>query len=90
MVNDVALVAEAEFLDYSNQADRATMERLSEAVARRALVAVDSDPDYSLLLALTAFEECAPTAFVIRAMTAALVASRYVASSAVTTIGFAG
>jgi len=74
VVNGLALVAE--FLDCSNRADRTTRERLSETIARQALVAVDSDPDYSLLLAITAFEECAPTAFAVRAMTAALVASQ--------------
>jgi WD40 repeat protein len=66
----------AEFLTCSTQADRATMERLSETIARQALATVDRDPDYSLLLALAAFEECAPTALAIRALAAALVASR--------------
>jgi WD40 repeat protein len=65
----------AEFLDYSNRADRATMQRLSETIARQALGAVGSDPDYSVLLALAAYEECAPTAIAVRALTAALVAS---------------
>jgi WD40 repeat protein len=64
-----------EFLACSNRADRATMQRLSETIARQALAAVDSDPDYSLLLALAAFEQCAPTALALRALTAALVAS---------------
>ncbi|MGI8815216.1 MAG: NACHT and WD repeat domain-containing protein, partial [Pseudonocardia sp.] len=72
-VDDVALVVE--FLACSNRADRATMERLSETIARQALGAIDRDPDYGLLLALTAFEECAPTPLAVRAMTAALVAS---------------
>ena len=48
MVEGVALVAE--FLTCSNRADHATMERLSEAIARQALGSVDSDPDYSVLL----------------------------------------
>jgi WD40 repeat protein len=73
VVDGLALVAE--FLTCSNRADRATMERLSETIARQALGAVDSDPDYSLLLALAAQEECAPTALGRRALTAALVAS---------------
>jgi WD40 repeat protein len=69
------LVLVAEFLTCSNRADRATMERLSETIARQALGVVDRDPDYSLLLALAAFEECAPTPLAVRALTAALVAS---------------
>ncbi len=73
VVDGLALVAE--FLACSNRADRVTMQRLSETIARQALAAVDSDPDYSLLLALAAFEECAPTALAVRALTAALVAS---------------
>ncbi|MGH3824415.1 MAG: eIF2A-related protein [Pseudonocardiaceae bacterium] len=64
-----------EFLASSNRADRATMEGLSETIARQALATVDRDPDYSLLLALAAYEECAPTALALRALTAALVAS---------------
>ena len=74
VVDGLALVAE--FLACSNQADRATMQRLSETIARQALGTVDRDPDYSLLLALAAFEECAPTALALRALTAALVASQ--------------
>ncbi len=48
VVASLALVAE--FLDCSNRADLATMERLSETIARQALGTVDSDPDYSLLV----------------------------------------
>ena len=65
----------AEFLAYSNRADRATMQRLSETIARQALGTIDTDPEYSLLLALAAFEECVPTALAVRALAAALVAS---------------
>jgi hypothetical protein len=67
VVDGLALVAE--FLAYSNQADRATMQRPSETIVRQALGTVDRDPDYSLLLALAAFEECAPTALALRALT---------------------
>ncbi|MGH3693309.1 MAG: NACHT and WD repeat domain-containing protein [Pseudonocardiaceae bacterium] len=74
VIDDLPLVAE--FLTYSNQADHATMERLSETIARQALATVDSDPDYSLLLALAAYEEYGPTALALRALTAALVASQ--------------
>jgi hypothetical protein len=73
MVDGLALVAE--FLACSKQADRATMQRLSEAIARQALTNLDRDPDFGLLLALTAYEECAPTALAGRALIAALVAS---------------
>jgi hypothetical protein len=74
VVDGVALVTE--FLACSHRADRATMQRLSETIARQALGSVDGgDPDYSLLLALAAFEERAPTALAVRALTAALVTS---------------
>jgi hypothetical protein len=66
----------AEFLTCSNRADHTTMERLSDIIARQALAAVNHDPDYSLLLALAAFEECVPTALAVRALTTALVASQ--------------
>jgi Tol biopolymer transport system component len=65
-----------EFLACSNRTDQATMERLSETIARQALSVVDHDPDHSFLLALAAYEECAPTALARRALTIALVASQ--------------
>jgi WD40 repeat protein len=74
VMESLALVAE--FLVCSNRADRTTMHRLSETIARQALGAIDSDPDYSLLLALAAFEECAPTTLASRALIAALVVSQ--------------
>ncbi len=74
VVDALALVAE--FLACSNRADRATMQLLSENIARQALATVNRDPDYSLLLALAAFEECAPTTLALRALTAALVVSQ--------------
>ncbi|HKR48421.1 MAG TPA: hypothetical protein VJT72_02370 [Pseudonocardiaceae bacterium] len=52
------------------------MKRLSETIARQALRTVNRDPDYSLLLALAAIEECAPTTLAVRALTAALVATQ--------------
>ena len=64
-----------EFLACSNRADLATLQRLSETVARQALGTVNGDPEYSLLLALAAYEECAPTALAVRALAAALHAS---------------
>ena len=66
----------AEFLDRSTRADRLALERLSEALARRALAEVDDDPEHSLLLAVTAVKECAPTVLGRRALLAALVASQ--------------
>ena len=74
MVTGLAVVAE--FLACSNRADVATMQRLSETIARQALATVDHDPDHSLLLALAALDECATTTLALRALTAALVASQ--------------
>jgi WD40 repeat protein len=74
MIDGLALVAE--FLACSDRADEATMQRLSETIARQALGTVDRDPDYSLLLALAAFEECVPTTLALRALTTALIASQ--------------
>ena len=65
-----------EFLDRSRRSDRAAMERLSETVARDALATVDDDPERSLLLALAAIQECAPTPPARRALLTALAASR--------------
>jgi WD40 repeat protein len=73
MLDGLAVVSE--FLACSNRADRVTMQRLSETIARQALSSVDSNPDYSLLLAFTAYTKCVPTALAVRALAAALVAS---------------
>jgi WD40 repeat protein len=72
--SDLPLVAE--FLDSSRRADQSTMERLSETISRQALAHLDRDPEHSLRLALTAFEECKPTALARHALTAALLATR--------------
>lgn len=74
LTSDVPLVAE--FLDRSIRADRAAREQLSEAIARQALGEVNQDPEHSLLLALAAVEECAPTPSAQRALVTALSASR--------------
>jgi len=66
----------AEFLDASRRADRLTMERLADSLARTALATVDNDPVYSLLLALTAVDECAITLLARRALMASLCASK--------------
>ena len=60
------------FLLRSSQVDRDALERRSEAIANQALAIVDRDPEHSILLALTAIEECAPTALAYRALLSAL------------------
>lgn len=61
-----------EFLLRSSQVDRDALERRSEAIANQALAVVDRDPEHSILLALTAIEECAPTPLAYRALLSAL------------------
>jgi len=65
-----------EFVERSTRADRAGLERLADAVARQALADVERDPGHSLLLALAAVQECAPTLLAQQALLAALMASR--------------
>ena len=65
-----------EFLEFSARSDNAALERLSEAIARRALASVEHDPEQSILLALAAIEECAPTPLAQRALLTALASSR--------------
>jgi WD40 repeat protein len=65
-----------QYVTSSSQADKATQERLSQAIATRALAIVDYDPEQSILLALAAIEECAPTSLAHRALLAGLSASR--------------
>ena len=60
----------------SNRADHTAREQLSETIARQALGEVDHDPEHSLLLALAAVQECAPTPEAQRALATALGASR--------------
>ncbi|MGH8898324.1 MAG: ATP-binding protein [Egibacteraceae bacterium] len=76
-----------EFLGRSRRSDRAALERLSEAVARRALASVDHDPEQGILLALAAIEECAPTRLAQRALLAALAVCPYAVFYAVTSMG---
>ncbi|GGQ82952.1 hypothetical protein GCM10010166_61420 [Couchioplanes caeruleus subsp. azureus] len=66
----------AEFLEHSRHADHATMELLSETIARQALAEVNIDPEYAIRLALAAFEDCRPTRPAYNALVAALVACR--------------
>ncbi|HET9254341.1 MAG TPA: AAA family ATPase [Pseudonocardiaceae bacterium] len=73
VIDGLTLVAE--FLACSSRADHATMQRLSESIASQALSTLGGDPDYSLLLALAAYEECAPTPRALRALTTALATS---------------
>ncbi|MDQ3764358.1 MAG: hypothetical protein M3460_23135, partial [Actinomycetota bacterium] len=70
------LPAVAELLDRSQHADLTSMAHLSEEIATRALANIDQDPEYSLLLTLTALNECPPTLLARRAFAVASTASR--------------
>ena len=70
------LPAVAELLDRSRHADLASMTRLSEEIATRALASIDQDPEYSLLLTLTILTECPSTLLARRAFAMASAASR--------------
>ncbi|MDX2948172.1 WD40 repeat domain-containing protein [Streptomyces caniscabiei] len=71
---DVPLVAE--FLESSARLDRASLERLADAVAVRVMEIATSDPELAILGALAALEECAPTSAAQQALHTALNASR--------------
>ncbi|MFG1805203.1 AAA family ATPase [Streptomyces sp. NPDC049040] len=62
-------------LERSRRQDRAALERLSEAVARRAMEAAAGDPQLALLASLAAVE-CAPTSTALQALHIALNVSR--------------
>jgi len=64
------------FITTSLRSDQAALERLSDAVARRALESIERDPDQSIPLAIAAIEECAATPIACRALMTALVSSR--------------
>ncbi|MFA1538517.1 nSTAND1 domain-containing NTPase [Actinomadura monticuli] len=66
----------AEFVEISHRSDGAAMRRLADSIARQALTGFRTDPEHSLLLALAAHEECAPTPLARRALSAALAVSR--------------
>ncbi|WUI01160.1 AAA family ATPase [Spirillospora sp. NBC_00431] len=66
----------AEFVEISHRSDGVAMRRLADSIARQALTAFQADPEHSLLLALAAHEECAPTPLARRALSAALAVSR--------------
>ncbi|MFA1551036.1 nSTAND1 domain-containing NTPase [Actinomadura chokoriensis] len=66
----------AEFVEVSHRSDGAAMRRLADSIARQALTGFRTDPEHSLLLALAAHEECAPTPLARRALSAALAVSR--------------
>ncbi|WP_165970497.1 AAA family ATPase [Actinomadura sp. 6K520] len=65
-----------EFVEISHRSDGAAMRRLADSIARQALAGYLTDPEHSLLLALAAHEECAPTPLARRALSAALAVSR--------------
>ncbi|MFI6518991.1 AAA family ATPase [Spirillospora sp. NPDC050679] len=66
----------AEFLRCSRRRDQAALERLATALARHASEHLRTDPEYALLVALTAVEECARVPAARQALTAALASSR--------------
>ncbi|TYK52884.1 AAA family ATPase [Actinomadura decatromicini] len=66
----------AEFVEISHRSDGVAMRRLADSIARQALTGFRTDPERSLLLALAAHEECAPTPLARRALSAALAVSR--------------
>ncbi len=65
-----------EFVEISHRSDGVAMRRLADSIARQALTGFRTDPEHSLLLALAAHEECAPTPLARRALSAALAVSR--------------
>jgi WD40 repeat protein len=64
------------FLEGSIRQDRASMERVADAVAYRALESTERDPELAIRAALAAIEECAPTSAAQQALHTALGASR--------------
>ncbi|MFI0243038.1 NACHT and WD repeat domain-containing protein [Streptomyces sp. NPDC016845] len=64
------------FVERSIRKDRATMERVADAVAARVLESVDRAPEPALLAALAAVEECAATPGAVQALHTALGVSR--------------
>ncbi|MGW2723365.1 NACHT and WD repeat domain-containing protein [Streptomyces sp. NPDC001492] len=66
----------AEFLECSARLDRASLERLADAVAARVVEIATSDPQLAILGALAALEECAPTSAAQQALHTAFNASR--------------
>ncbi|MFI0404551.1 AAA family ATPase [Actinomadura sp. 3N508] len=65
-----------EFVEISHRSDGVAMQRLADSIARQALTAFQTDPEHSLLLALAAHEECAPTPLARRALSAGFAVSR--------------
>nr|WP_255205539.1 AAA family ATPase [Actinomadura sp. BRA 177] len=65
-----------DFVEISHRSDGVAMRRLADSIARQALTGFRTDPEHSLLLALAAHEECAPTQLARRALSAALAVSR--------------
>jgi len=74
VVEENSLVAQ--LLDRSRRADQAAMQRLADACSERAFAYLDRDPEFSLLLACTALEECVETPQSRWALAAALAAAR--------------
>jgi WD40 repeat protein len=74
-IGDVAPVVQ-EFVERSTRQSQAVLQRESDLLARRVLESLEEEPQRSLLLARAAVEEYFPTPRAIRALNAALVASR--------------
>lgn len=66
----------AEFLAASRTDDQAWREQLSDSLAARAVLTVDTDPELAILIAIAAIEECAPQVLAFRALHQALWANR--------------
>ena len=66
----------AEFINHSQAVDQATMRRLSESIAGKAVANIGVDPEHSIRLALAAYEDCWPTRPAYEALAAAVAASR--------------
>ncbi|GGO39754.1 hypothetical protein GCM10012286_16910 [Streptomyces lasiicapitis] len=65
-----------DFLDVSELHDSAALERMADAVARRAIEVASRDPELAVLAAIAAVEECAPTSLARQALHAALNVAR--------------
>ncbi|MER5305842.1 AAA family ATPase [Streptomyces lasiicapitis] len=65
-----------DFLDVSELHDSAALERMADAVARRAIEVASRDPELAVLAAIAAVVECAPTSLARQALHAALNVAR--------------
>ncbi|GAA2214583.1 hypothetical protein GCM10009850_100480 [Nonomuraea monospora] len=68
-----------EFLEGSRRQERATMERVADAAARRVIERAGRDSEVAILAGLAVVEECAPTTAARQALQTALSVSRVLA-----------